>query len=486
MTDRDRRLVTVSAMLAMFLAALEATAVAAAVPTAIGKLGGVSRFGWVFSAYLLTSTTTVPLYGKLADLFGRKRVFEIAVGLFLLGSALSGAAATLPQLIAFRALQGLGAGGVVPIAGTIIGDLYSLEERARLQGWFSGVWATASLLGPPLGGLITDYFSWRWIFYLCLPVGLASVLILDRSLKEQPATGRRHDLDVLGTVALTVSVTLLLLGLLEGGEVWGFTDPRTLGLFAGAAVALAVFLRQEARAPEPMLPLSLFRNRLISVASAGNLLIGTLIFAITAFVPMFGQGVLGGTATSAGSMLTPMLLAWPFSAYLAGRMLMRVGYRRLALAGGLTVTAAAGLLWYGAVMVSMLWMQIATFALGFGLGLLSIPCFLSVQSAVEYEQRGVATSSVQFFRTIGGAVAVAALGAVLNDHVSRAASAVGNANALLDPALRSRMAPDLLAAAQGALASGIATVFALVAALAALTFGVGLLFPRGLPAADPT
>ena len=256
---RGRQLVTTAVLFGMFLAALEATAVAAAVPTAVGEMGSVSRLSWVYSIYLLTSTTTVPLFGKLADLYGRRITYHVAVSLFLAGSVLCGMAGSFEQLILFRAVQGLGAGGVQPIGITIIGDIYTLEERGRMQALFSGIWAVASLIGPLLGGWITDAFSWRWIFYLNLPFGVASAWMLHRHLQERKQR-REHGLDVLGTVSLTVAVTLLLLALVEGPEVWGWTDPRTLGLFAGSVASLVLFLWQERRAAEPMLPLDLFRT----------------------------------------------------------------------------------------------------------------------------------------------------------------------------------------------------------------------------------
>src|SRR4030095_11092120 len=248
--------------LGMFLAALEATAVAAAVPTAVGELGGVSRYSWVFSVYLLTSTTTVPLFGKLADLYGRKRTYQAAVFFFLLGSALSGLSRSFGQLVIFRAIQGLGAGGVMPVAITVIADIYNREERGRIQGVFSGVWALASLIGPLLGGVITDLLSWRWIFYLNVPFGLVSAWMLHRWLREE--TGRtEHRLDILGTLSLTTAVTLLLLALIEGPESWGWSDPRTLALLAGSAVGLAVFFWQERRAPEALVPLHPCHNPLL-------------------------------------------------------------------------------------------------------------------------------------------------------------------------------------------------------------------------------
>ena len=281
--------------LAMFLAALEATAVGTAMPTVVSELGGVARYSWVFSAYLLTSTTTVPMYGKLADLFGRRRVFTVAVVLFMGGAALCGMAQTFNQLIVFRAIQGLGAGGVIPLAITVVGDIYSLEERGRIQGVFSGVWAVSSLVGPAAGGLITDLISWRWVFYLNVPFGLASLLLVWIFLREE-AERRERKLDVLGTVSLTLAIAVLLLALLEGSNLWGWADPRTVGMMAFAGTGLLFFLWQEGRAPEPMLPLELFRNRVIAVASAGGVLMGTMLFCAAAFVPMFTQGVLGGTA----------------------------------------------------------------------------------------------------------------------------------------------------------------------------------------------
>ncbi|HXU31596.1 MAG TPA: MFS transporter, partial [Thermoanaerobaculia bacterium] len=232
---RERKLVTTALMLGSLLAALEATAVAAAVPTAVGSMGGVSRYSWVFSAYLLTSTTTVPLYGKLADLYGRRRIYLIAVALFVGGSALSGFSGSLGQLIVFRAIQGLGAGGLMPVAATVIGDIFTLDERGKMQGLFAAVWAFASLVGPLVGGLLTDALSWRAIFFLGVPFGILSAVMLHRHLREE-ATRREHRLDLLGTVLLTLAVTLLLLGLIEGPEVWGWGDPRTLGTLAGAVL----------------------------------------------------------------------------------------------------------------------------------------------------------------------------------------------------------------------------------------------------------
>ena len=474
-------------LLGSFMAALEATAVAAVVPTAVGEMGGVARYSWVFSAYLLTSTTTVPLYGKLADLYGRRVVYHVSMALFLLGSALSGLAGSLPQLILFRAVQGLGAGGVMPVAGTLLGDIYTLEERGRVQGLFSGVWALASLVGPLLGGFLTDALSWRWIFFVNIPFGLASSLVLERFLHGEPQR-REHRLDVLGTVSLTAAVTLLLVALSEGPEVWGWGDPRTVGLLAGSALSFALFFWQETRAAEPMLPLGLFRHRLIAVSSAGNVVIGALLFALTAFVPMFGQGVLGGSAVAAGAILSPILLGWPLSSTVAGWMLMRIGYRRMAIGGALLLAAGGLLLARTGPATTRLDVMIAMFVIGLGLGFTAMPYFLGPQNAVPWGMRGVVTSSVQFFRSIGGAVGVAALGALLNARL--AASLAGgpgaaagrlDANAALEPGLRAALPPADLARLTAALLDGLHAVYLVIAAIAAASLGVALLFPGGSP-----
>jgi len=474
---RDRQLVTAAVMLGMFLAAIEATAVAAAVPTAVGEMGGVAHYSWVFSAYLLTSTTTVPLFGKLADLYGRRIIFHVSVALFLLGSALSGMSHTFEQLIAFRAIQGLGAGGVAPVAITVTGDIYSLEERGKMQGLFSGVWAFASLIGPLLGGLITDALSWRWIFYLNIPFGIAASVILQRGLREE-APRTKHRLDILGTVSLTAAVTLLLLALVEGPDTWGWSDVRTLGMLGGAAAAFALFLWQERRAAEPMLPLDLFQSRLISVSSAGNALIGVLLFCLTAYVPVFAQGVMGGSAVDAGTVLMPILVAWPIASTLSGRYLIRVSYRPLALGGSLFLIAGGVMLALVGPATTRLWIMASMAITGLGLGFSSMPYLIGVQNAVPWHRRGVATSSVQFFRNIGGSIGVAALGALFTARLAQRAPGI-DPNTALEPALRAKANPQTLAHLSAALLHSLQGVYLALALLAATSLVIAWLFPGG-------
>jgi EmrB/QacA subfamily drug resistance transporter len=478
-----RKLVTASVLLGLFLGALEATAVAAAMPTVVGDLGGVAHYSWVFSAYLVAATATVPLYGKLADRHGRRLLYAVAVGLFCLGSVLSGAAVSMPQLIAFRAVQGLGAGGVFPVTITVIGDVFDLEERGRMQGVFSAVWGVSSLVGPALGGVVTDLLSWRWVFLLNVPFGIASAVILALYLEERPEP-REHRLDLVGVAALVAAVTLLLFGVIEGNDLWGWTDPRTLALLVAAGAAGALFVRQERRAKEPMLPIGLLRTRLVALAATLSAGVGAIIYSASAFVPMFGQGVLRGTAIDAGLLLAPTSVGWPVASALAGRLLLRIGYRPLLIAGGVVASVGtAGLAFAAAAGGGRLAVMGAMLVVGFGLGLLNTPQLVAVQSAVPWRVRGAATSALQFFRSIAGAVAVAVFGALLNRRMADALAGVplapGDADALLDPALRASLPEATATALSEALRSGLVPVYAGLVVLAGVLLVAALAFPRG-------
>ncbi len=475
---RHRKIVTAGLVLAMFLAALEATAVGTAMPTVVAELGGVSRYSWVFSAYLLAATTTVPMYGKLADLYGRRLIFTMATALFILGSALSGVATSFTQLILFRTLQGLGAGGVMPISITLVVDIYTLEERGKMQGVFSAVWATSSLVGPAAGGLITDFLSWRWVFYLNIPFGLAAVLLVSSFLREE-GKRREHSLDYLGTFSLTASVAILMLALLEGPELWGWGDPRTLGMIFFSALGLLFFIWQENRAPEPMLPLELFKIRVIAVASLGGLLMGTLMYCAAAFVPMFTQGVLGGTATDAGMTLAPMSIGWPIASTASGWLLMRFGYRPFIVMGSVLGIVGCILLAMADPNSGRLPVMVAMFVLGLGLGFTSTPYLLAVQNAVPWNRRGVATSSVQFFRSIGGAISVAALGAVLNAELAHTVGKDVDPNVALNPSLRETFPQELLRPLVEGLDRGLGVIYLAMGGMALGALVVSFFFPGG-------
>jgi EmrB/QacA subfamily drug resistance transporter len=475
-------LIIVALMLGTALAALDTTVVGTAMPTIIGKLGGVSLYSWVFSAYLLTSTTTVPVYGKLADLYGRKPVFLVGVAIFLAGSVLCGLAQSMVQLVVFRAIQGIGAGAVLPVTMTIIGDLFSIEQRARLQGFFSGVWGVSSIVGPALGGLITDHVGWRWVFYVNLPVGLLSAVLIILLLHER-VEHRRRQIDYLGSATLTAGVTALLLGLLQGGDGWAWSSPESFVTFGAAALLLAVFLRTEARAPEPVLPLALFKNRIIAVASVAGALSGAAMFGVTSFVPLFVQGVEGGTATDAGTVVAPMSMGWPAGSIIAGRLILRFGYRLATLIGGACLLLGGLLLIFVDEGTPRALIIVLLLLVGLGLGFTSSAFVIAIQNAVPWSQRGVATATSQFFRTIGGSIGVAVLGAVLAAQWTAHATAAGvpdvDRSALLDPERRSAIPLETLGAIQSALADALHSVFLWVTALTVLVFLAVLFFPKG-------
>ncbi|HET8846931.1 MAG TPA: MDR family MFS transporter [Ktedonobacteraceae bacterium] len=418
MTRQAKTIVIIALMLGMALAALDTTIVGTAMPSIVGKLGGFSLYSWVFSIYLLTSTTTVPIYGKLADLYGRKPIFLVGTFLFLLGSIASGTAQSMEQLILFRALQGIGAGAVLPLVLTIIGDVFELKERARVQGFFSGVWGVASVVGPAIGGLIVDHFSWRWVFYINVPFGLVSALLLTIFFKEDVERTKPR-LDYLGTAALTGAIVALLFALLQGGSSWDWISLPSLGLMAVFVLLLAVFIWQERRAPEPILPLTLFQNRIIAVASIGGLVLGVTMFGITTYVPLFVQGVKGGTATNAGITLMPLLLSWPLAAIASGRLVLRFGYRNVAVMGAISTSIGAAMLLFLNPDSGLPWLIISMILIGVGLGIDSTAFVLSVQNAVPWNMRGVATASTQFVRTIGGTIGVALMGTILNTQIAQ-------------------------------------------------------------------
>jgi EmrB/QacA subfamily drug resistance transporter len=493
MTRNARVIVTIGLMLGMSLAALDTTIVGTALPSIVGKLGGITLYSWVFSAYLLTSTTTVPIYGKLADLYGRKPLVLFGTAVFLIGSAASGAAQTMEQLIIFRAIQGLGAGAVLPLVLTIIGDIFALKERVKVQGLFSGVWGLSSIIGPALGGVIVDHFSWRWVFYINIPFGLLSAFLLIIALKEN-VERKKRSLDYLGTLTLTGSIVALLFAVLQGGTTWAWDSVPSISLFVLSAILLVLFLLQERRASEPILPLTLFNNRIITVASIGGVILGVVMFGITSYVPLFVQGVRGGTATSAGITLGPLLLAWPIAATLSSRIVIRYGYRFTAVIGAILEVVGVGAVALFNVGTGLPFIVVAMVIIGAGLGLLSTAFVLSVQNAVPWNLRGVATASTQFFRTIGGTIGVAIMGSILNAQMAarftpifahfagdaaRLPKSVAPANILLTPNIRASLPLDFLGQLQNALAQSLFWVYALIFVFAIIGLACMFLLPGG-------
>jgi EmrB/QacA subfamily drug resistance transporter len=404
-------------MLTTSLIALDTTVIATAVPSIVKDLGGFSQFPWLFSIYLLTQAVTVPLYGKFADMVGRRPVIFFGIAAFLVGSILCGIAWSMPALIVARAVQGIGAGAVQPISMTVVGDLYSLEERARVQGYLASVWGASSVLGPAFGALFSEYLSWRWIFFINLPLGTMAMLMLARSFREE-VERRAHRVDYTGAVLLMTGCSLVILGLLEGGVSWAWASRPSIAILAAGTAAVVVFLLVERRAAEPVLPLWVFRRRTLVSGNLVALAVGALLIGLTSYVPTYVQGVLGTGAVAAGFAVAALTLGWPLAAGNSGRLYLRIGFRDTALIGSALVILGAFLCaQLGAH--SHVWQVAAACAvMGLGLGFASSPTVVAVQSVVGWDRRGVVTGTNMFCRAIGSAVGVAVFGAIANATLS--------------------------------------------------------------------
>ncbi len=483
-------MVTGGVMVGIFLGAIESTVVATAMPTIVASLGGLEIYSWVFSSYLLTSTVTVPLWGKLSDLYNRRPFYLAGIGLFLLGSVACGFSTTMTQLILFRGLQGLGAGAVLPLGLTIIGDIYPLEARARMQGLLSGVWGVASILGPFLGGLLTDHFSWRWVFFVNIPVGILAFLIIGRFLRE-PARDRYQSgaVDFLGGAVLIAALVVLLLGVMGGG----LGGPGRLGLVVAAVVGLIIFGQIEHRAEDPMIPLVLFGNRIFLASFITGLLAGMAMFGAISFIPLFVQAILETDATGAGSVLTPFMLAWVTCSILGARLLLHHTVRGIVLTGGVALSVGFLLLTRLGIGSSRPEVMVGMTLGGAGMGLIMAPLLIAVQTTVPRTQLGVATSVTMLSRTVGGAVGVGLLGAVMTIRLQgqlqsliartpevKLRTLIQNPEVLLQPAARGGLPSALLDGLQGALAEALQDVFLLGFVIALLALISAFLIPEGL------
>jgi EmrB/QacA subfamily drug resistance transporter len=465
------RPLTVASLLACtFMAALEMTVVSTAMPTVVGDLGGIEHYAWVFSAYLLTSTVTVPIYGKLADLYGRKPLLLYGIALFLVGSMASGLSRSMTQLILFRAVQGLGAGAMQPVALTIVGDIYDAQERAKMQGVFGAVWGVAALAGPLAGGLIVRHLSWRWVFFLNVPFGVVSAVLLIVALHEHIAR-KRHSLDFIGAGTLTVAVAVTLA--VAQGTIrpeWG------IPVAVAAAVAFAFVERS---ALEPVVPFRLFRQRVIAVASIASTLLGAAMLAMVTFVPLYVQAILSGTPTQAGMAITPMVIGWPIASAVGARLLPYLGFRPVIRSGLVIAAVGAAAMAYGLKPGCPLWVpQAASTLFGTGLGFANTSLLIAVQTSVDWEQRGIATASTMFFRTVGGALSIGALGGILATTLRRDPSLPTEAaSQLLGPEHGRYLPPDLLHRLAAMLVDGLGVAFWVVFGLAVAALAVGWLFP---------
>ncbi|WP_114238467.1 MDR family MFS transporter [Dyella sp. C9] len=486
-TEQEIRRVFTGLVIVLALGAIDQSIVATALPRIVSDLGGMTHLSWVVTAYVLASTATMPLYGKLSDQYGRKPLVYIAILLFLLGSMLSGAAHSLLELIVFRAIQGVGAGGLLPLAQIIIGDMVPPTQRGRRQGVIAAVFAFCSVVGPVLGGVITDLLSWHWIFYVNLPVGAVALVMIGRSLRQYtPLHARR--IDYLGSALMTVSTVALLLVLTLGGSEWPWDSVPVAGLAAFAIVTGIAFVRHVRNEPEPVLPLDLFHNRLFVIACTVLALTFMGLLGASLFFPLFFQLVMGVSPARSGLLTGPLMLGIAASSLVNGRVLMRSGRYKPAQVAGLALAtlAFATLAWSAATAQGLIIIEPSMLALGLGLGLVMPNMTIAVQNALSPIHRGVGTATLAFFRSLGGLVGVAGSGAILAWQLRRLNGGHAPAAAVLGEGGASS-GGVLSAQAQGAALMmyrhAISTTFLVGTCIVACAFLVILLLPE-LPLRD--
>ena len=488
----QRRWILAALMMTMMLAAMDTTIVSTAIPQIVGDLGGFALFSWVFSIYLLAQTVTIPIYGKLADVFGRKPVLIVGTLIFLLGSVASAFAWNMVSLIVFRGLQGLGAGSIMATVNTLAGDLYSVRERASIEGWFSSVWGIAAIVGPTLGGAFAEYASWRWIFLVNVPVGATAIALVARFLHEE-AQHHRHNIDYTGAALMLLAGSALIFALLQGGQAWPWLSAPSIVVFAIAVLLIVVTVRVERRAAEPIMPGWLWRHRVLAGANLSMVGMGLVMMGPNTYLPTFGQSVLSLGAIAAGLVLASMSIGWPVASALSGRLYLRIGFRDTALVGALVMVVAAT----GFLMLpypGSMWLVLADqVLLGAGFGLLSTPMLVGVQSAVTWHDRGTVTGANIFGRYLGESLGAAIFGAIFNSSI---ASELGHAPS----ALRARLPHDInavISVLQGHQVTGAAEdymrqaiyvathhVYVGLVIVALITLAIVLLTPRRFPVAN--
>ena len=405
-------------MAGLFLAALDQTVVATALPTIVGELGGLDYYSWIVTAYLLSSTVSTPLYGKVSDMYGRRTVLHTAIVIFMLGSLLAGVAQTMPQLVLFRGIQGVGAGGLMAMTFAVIGDVVSPRQRGRYIGLLAGAWASASVIGPLIGGFLVDHASWRWVFFVNLPVGVVALAITS-SVLHLPLVRRSHRIDIEGAALLVVGVTCLLLSLVWGGTEYLWSSSIIITLASSGAVALVAFVVWEARAAEPILPMRLFGNSIFSISSALGVLTGAGLFGGIIFLPLFLQVVTGVSPTNSGLLLLPLTAGMVTGSVGSGRIISHTGRYRAWPIGGLAMATVGMALLSVMEAATSLWLSsVPMVVLGLGVGATMQVTVLVVQNSVNYHDLGVATSAVQFFRQMGGSFGVAFFGAIMNARLA--------------------------------------------------------------------
>jgi EmrB/QacA subfamily drug resistance transporter len=485
-----RRTTLVAVTSAMFLASLDGTVVATAMPTIIGDLHGLDHYAWVFTAYLLAEIATIPLWGRFADMYGRKKIFLIGLVIFMVGSILCGLSGSMVQLVLFRGLQGVGAGCVLPVAQTVVADMYTIEERPKISMLFSIVFGFGSIVGPLVGGFLTEHLSWRWVFYVNLPVGVFSILMIAFVMVEPLQNRHKHRIDWAGMVTLLAWSGLLVFALESGGRDYGWGSAIVVGSLVASAVLFVAFLVIERVASEPLIPFTLFKIRELRASNAMGIAIGMVMFGTLSFLPLFVQVVNQSSATDAGRVLTPMMLAMVVGSPVAARLMLRVGYRALTVGGFALVLIGTFLLTQLTTSSSEFETGVAMAFIGFGMGLCFLTTVLAAQNAVDMPRMGVATGLVNFTRQLGGALGVAIAGAVmLNALAGRLTELFPGqdipAGSLLSAQTASSFPPATQDAVRDAFAHSLHLVFVTMFVIAVLGALTTILMPGGKPVTAP-
>jgi len=479
----NRAVVLASVLLAIFIAAIEGTIVATAIPSIVGDLGGFSLFSWVFSSFLLAQAVTIPIYGKLADLYGRKPVFTFGIIVFLIGSVLCGLAKTMNMLIVFRMLQGIGAGAVQPIATTIIGDVFSQSERARIQGYISSVWGVSSIIGPALGAFFVQYVHWAWIFWVNVPIGILAVagiwFFLGETVHKQ-----QHTIDYIGSALIFISVSALMIVFIQAGTVWSWSSAPVLLLLGLSIVGFYLFILQERHTAEPIMPLEIWSDSLLVVSNLATLTTGIVLIGISSFLPTYIQGVMGKSPIISGFVLAFMTMGWVIGATLAGRIMFKFGFRRIAIVGGFWILVGSMFLITMGPERGWLWAGVGSLLIGIGMGFARTVFIVGIQDSVEWQMRGVATASNMFMNILGNTMGAALLGGVLNTKltsyligVSGETLSLDVINVLLDPVKRGTLPDRVIDLMTSGLTISLHYVFYGVCILAVLSFILVLFFP---------
>ncbi|MFC4556942.1 MDR family MFS transporter [Virgibacillus kekensis] len=480
-----RPLILASIMLGMFLAAIEATIVATAMPSIVADLGGFSSYSWVFSAYLLTNASTVLIFGKLSDIFGRKPIFIFGIFVFLLGSTLAGFSNSMTMLIICRAVQGIGAGALMPIATTIIGDIYTKEERAKIQGYLSSVWGISAVSGPLLGGFFVDFLSWQYVFWMNIPLGVCALLGIWLFFHEN-IEKKDHSIDYPGVLWMLIAVTTLMFILVEGGIGIPWSSFQMYMLIGISAVGFILFVRRELTAEDPMMPFGIWKHRMITVANLASLTAGMILIGVSSYLPAFVQGVMGHSATVAGFTLTTMSIGWPIAAVVGGRLLLIIGYRATSMLGGGSLIIGGILFFLLSPDKGPVWAGAGSFFIGVGMGMTNTSFIVGIQNAVGWKMRGIATAANMFMRTAGSAVGAAFLGGLLNGRIQSYLErhgiadniSVDTANRLLDHQASNALSKGTREILQEGLTSGLHLVYTGLLLLAIIIFILICFLPK--------